>query len=62
MALGDGIRRNVTSVSQQERDRFRDAIIALNNEPEHSQSGWLERAAQATCAAAKTQISVGFVQ
>jgi hypothetical protein len=31
MALGDGIRRNILSVSQQERDRFRDAIIALNN-------------------------------
>lgn len=30
MALGDGIRRNILSVSQQERDRFRDAIIALN--------------------------------
>jgi len=30
MALGDGIRRNITTVSQQERDRFRDAIIALN--------------------------------
>jgi hypothetical protein len=32
MALGDGIRRNIlsASVSQQERDRFRDAIIALN--------------------------------
>jgi hypothetical protein len=31
MALGDGIRRNILSVTQQERDRFRDAIIALNN-------------------------------
>jgi len=31
MALGDGIRRNIAAVSQQERDRFRDAIIALNN-------------------------------
>jgi hypothetical protein len=31
MALGDGIRRNIATVSQQERDRFRDAIIALNN-------------------------------
>jgi len=30
MALGDGIRRNIATVSQQERDRFRDAIIALN--------------------------------
>jgi hypothetical protein len=30
MALGDGIRRNIAGVSQQERDRFRDAIIALN--------------------------------
>jgi hypothetical protein len=31
MALGDGIRRNIMNVTQQERDRFRDAIIALNN-------------------------------
>lgn len=31
MALGDGIRRNIATVTQQERDRFRDAIIALNN-------------------------------
>jgi Common central domain of tyrosinase len=30
MALGDGIRRNIATVSQQERNRFRDAIIALN--------------------------------
>jgi Common central domain of tyrosinase len=30
MALGDGIRRNVATVSAEERDRFRDAIIALN--------------------------------
>src|SRR6476620_8435024 len=31
MALGDGIRRNILSVSQAERDRFRDAIIELNH-------------------------------
>lgn len=30
MALGDGIRRNVATVSQNERDRLRDAIIALH--------------------------------
>src|SRR5438046_9211611 len=30
MALGDGIRRNIATVSQLERDQFRDAIIALN--------------------------------
>jgi hypothetical protein len=30
MALGDGIRRNIATVTQQERDRFRDAIIALS--------------------------------
>ncbi len=30
MALGDGIRRNIATVSQQERNRFRDAIITLN--------------------------------
>jgi hypothetical protein len=30
MALGDGIRRNIATVSVQERNRFRDAIIALN--------------------------------
>ena len=29
MALGDGIRRNVATVSQEERRRLRDAIIAL---------------------------------
>jgi hypothetical protein len=30
MALGDGIRRNLATVSKEERDRLRDAIIALN--------------------------------
>lgn len=30
MALGDGIRRDIAAVSQLERDRFRDAILALN--------------------------------
>jgi hypothetical protein len=30
MALGDGIRRNITTVSQGEQDRLRDAIIALH--------------------------------
>ena len=30
MALGDGIRRDIAQVSQLERDRFRDAIVALN--------------------------------
>ena len=30
MPLGDGIRRNVASVSQDERNRLRDAIIALH--------------------------------
>jgi len=30
MALGDGIRRSVATVSQAERDRLRDAIIALH--------------------------------
>ena len=29
MALGDGIRRNVAKISQRERDRFRDAFVAL---------------------------------
>lgn len=29
MALGDGIRRNIGTVSKEERDRFRDAVIAL---------------------------------
>src|SRR5215218_207029 len=29
VALGDGVRRNVATISQQERDRLRDAIIAL---------------------------------
>src|SRR6266568_4257971 len=31
MTLGDGIRRNISAVSPQERNRFRDAIIALNS-------------------------------
>ncbi|MEO6561609.1 MAG: tyrosinase family protein [Nitrosospira sp.] len=31
MALGDGIRRNIATVSDEERARFRDAIIALNS-------------------------------
>ncbi len=30
MALGDGIRRNLATVSKEERNRLRDAIIALN--------------------------------
>ena len=30
MALGDGIRRNIATVTQEERDRFRDAIIKLH--------------------------------
>src|SRR6266852_336335 len=30
MALGDGIRRDIATVSVAERNRFRDAIIALN--------------------------------
>src|SRR5881392_666345 len=35
MALGDGIRRNILAptVSPQEQQRFRDAIIALNQLP-----------------------------
>ena len=31
MALGDGIRRNIINVTQQDRVQFRDAIIALRN-------------------------------
>jgi Common central domain of tyrosinase len=31
MALGDGIRRNVATISQEERNRLRDAIIALQH-------------------------------
>jgi hypothetical protein len=30
MAIGDGIRRNVATISQQERDRLRDAILRLD--------------------------------
>src|SRR5215211_5061636 len=30
MTLGDGVRRNVATISKEERDRLRDAIIALN--------------------------------
>ncbi len=29
MALGDGIRRNIATVTKEERDRLRDAILAL---------------------------------
>jgi len=32
MALGDGIRRNIATVSAAERNRFRDAVIALNQQ------------------------------
>src|SRR6266487_705669 len=32
MALGDGIRRNIATVTKAERDRFRNAIIALNHQ------------------------------
>ena len=32
MTLGDGIRRNIATVSPQERNRFRDAIIKLNQQ------------------------------
>jgi hypothetical protein len=31
MALGDGIRRNLATVSKEERDLFIDAIIQLNS-------------------------------
>ena len=31
MALGDGIRRNIAHVTEEERDRFRDAVVQLNN-------------------------------
>src|SRR5690349_241264 len=31
MALGDGIRRNIADVSLDERNRLRDAFIALNH-------------------------------
>ena len=30
MAIGDGIRRNIATISQAERDRFRDAILQLD--------------------------------
>jgi hypothetical protein len=33
MALGDGIRRNIASVSSEEREHFRDALIKLNLDP-----------------------------
>ena len=32
MALGDGIRRNIATVSQEERDRLRDAIVKLHTQ------------------------------
>ena len=31
MALGDGIRRNIARVTKEERDRFRNAVVQLNN-------------------------------
>jgi hypothetical protein len=34
MALGDGIRRNVATISQEERDLLRDAIAELNQDPQ----------------------------
>ncbi|MGH6935352.1 MAG: hypothetical protein ACRED2_04055, partial [Methylocella sp.] len=39
MALGDGIRRNIADVSQQERERLRDAFIKLQQKafPGHRQ-------------------------
>lgn len=32
MALGDGVRRNIAHVSAEERERFRDAVVKLNNQ------------------------------
>jgi len=37
--LGDGIRRNIATVSKQERDRFRDAIIKLHTLPQFHYPG-----------------------
>lgn len=31
MALGDGIRRNIATITQAERDRFRDTVLALDS-------------------------------
>jgi hypothetical protein len=37
--LGDGIRRNIASVTKEERDRFRDAIIKLHTLPQFQYPG-----------------------
>lgn len=37
--LGDGIRRNIATVSQEERDRLRDAIIKLHTQPQFHYPG-----------------------
>lgn len=37
--LGDGIRRNIATVSKEERDRFRDAIIKLQTLPQFHYPG-----------------------
>jgi len=39
MALGDGIRRNVATISQEERDLLRDAIAELNQDPQRYPGG-----------------------
>ncbi len=39
MALGDGIRRNIATVSQQERDLFIDAIVQLHTNPAYIYPG-----------------------
>ena len=39
MALADGIRRNVATISQEERDLLRDAIAELNQDPQRYPGG-----------------------
>lgn len=45
MALGDGVRRNIAHVSDQERERFRDAVVKLNLEkyPDDDVSKWAKQ-------------------
>jgi hypothetical protein len=38
MALGDEIRRNIATVSQEERDRLRNAIIKLQTQQRYMKS------------------------
>jgi Common central domain of tyrosinase len=42
MALGDGIRRNIRTVTLQERERFRDALLALQTKKVCIEGSWVD--------------------